>query len=226
MTAACHEDPNVQILRALGITQQNVLAADLCLRPGQLPRFMVDCLVDPDTMLHEVLSFDLVPRPADPKPHPAFDLDALCAQARTRLAGEVDFHATTTLTIYKRETVAIRSRLDKAIEAHKKASSKALASQRREDQPRVVEFNGTAYAWERPTRRHYLMDEAIKACLFQPGEFLTNSAIAERLNVATTVTNFEVLAAALARAGFTPGLEAHGDRRRGWFAPAGQGGQP
>lgn len=129
MTAACYIDPNTQILRAFGITQQRVVAADLSLRPGQPPRFMVDCIADPHTMLHEVLAFDLVPRPPEPEPEPApaLDINAMCADATAVLACEIEFHATTALTVQRRESAAIRTRLDQAMLRRRTKVTAALA---------------------------------------------------------------------------------------------------
>lgn len=120
------KDANAQVLRAFGITQKNIVAADISLRPGQLPRFMVDCLADPATMLHEVLAFDLVPRePVREAPAP-LDLDALCAAARTRLTAEVQHSASMALADQHRESAAIRARMGKASARHSEACVRAL----------------------------------------------------------------------------------------------------
>lgn len=115
MTAACFIDPNTQILRAFGITQQRVVAADLSLRPGQPPRFMVDCVADPHTMLHEVLAFDLVPRPPKPEPASELDLDAMCAAAQQRIADAADSAAYRAKCEHLGESKLIRTRLDQAL---------------------------------------------------------------------------------------------------------------
>lgn len=109
------QDANMQILRAFGITQQRVVAADLSLRPGQLPRFMVDCVADPHTMLHEVLAFDLVPRPPKPEPAPALDLDAMCSAAQQRIAEAADNAAYRAKCEHLGESKLIRARLDQAL---------------------------------------------------------------------------------------------------------------
>ena len=115
MMSTRHIDANTQILRAFGITQQNVLGADLTLRPGQLPRFTVDCLADPHTMLHEVLAFDLVPRPPKPEPAPALDLDAMCAAAQQRISDAADNAAYRAKCEHLGESKLIRTRLDQAL---------------------------------------------------------------------------------------------------------------
>ncbi len=127
MTAARYLDPNTQILRAFGITQQRVVAADLSLRPGKPPRFMVDCIADPHTMLHEVLAFDLVPRPCQPEPTPALDLDAMCAAAQQRIADAADNAAYRAKCEHLGESKLIRTRLDQALLRRRTKVSAALA---------------------------------------------------------------------------------------------------
>ncbi len=127
MNAARHEDPNTQILRAFGITQQRVVAADLSLRPGQLPGFMVDCVADPHTMLHEVLAFDLVPRHPKPEPAPALDLDAMCAAAQQRIAEAADNAAYRAKCEHLGESKLIRARLDQALLRRRTKVTAALA---------------------------------------------------------------------------------------------------
>ncbi len=128
MTSSRYIDANTQILRAFGITQQNVVGADLILRPGQLPRFTVDCLADPDTMLREVLAFDLVPReqPA-PAPRPALDLDAMCAAAQQRIADAADNAAYRAMCEHLAESKSIRTRLDQALQRRRTKATAALA---------------------------------------------------------------------------------------------------
>lgn len=109
------QDVNMQILRAFGITQQRVVAADLSLRPGQPPRLMLDCVADPRTMLHEVLAFDLVPRPPKPEPATALDLDAMCAAAQQRIADAADSAAYRAKCEHLGESKLIRTRLDQAL---------------------------------------------------------------------------------------------------------------
>ncbi len=127
MTTARYIDPNTQILRAFGITQQHVVAADLSLRPGMLPRFTVDCLVGPDTMLHEVLAFDLVPRPPRPEPTPALDLDAMCAAAQRRIAEAAENASYRAKCEHLGESKLIRARLDQALLRRRTKVTAALA---------------------------------------------------------------------------------------------------
>lgn len=118
---------NKAVLKALGITQPHITALQLHMQPTELPRVTLDCLIDARAMLHEVLHFDLVLREdATPAPRPAFDLDALCAQARTRLAGEVHHSASMAQAAHHKESAAILSRLDKAIANHKSETAMAL----------------------------------------------------------------------------------------------------
>ena len=219
------QDANMQILRAFGITQQRVVAADLSLRPGMPPRFMVDCIADPHTMLHEVLAFDLVPRPPKPEPAPALDLDAMCAAAQQRIAEAADNAAYRAKCEHLGDSKLIRARLDKAIDAHKQTARHTLAMLASEDCTAAATFNSKAYAYAVPTRLHHWMDEAIKTCPFTPGEFLTLFEIMARLDLPSTFTNAETLFDALMRAGFTPRRETTGERRRGFIAPA-RGAQP
>ncbi len=221
MTAARHIDPNTQILRAFGITQQRVVAADLSLRPGMPPRFMVDCIADPHTMLHEVLAFDLVPRPPQPEPAPALDLDAVCTAAQLRIAEAAENAAYRAKCEHLGESRLIRARLDRAIDSHKQTARRALAMLASEDGTAAAMFNSRAYEYAVPTRLRHWMDEAIKACPFMPGEFLTLPEIMARLDLRATFTNAETLFDALMRAGFTPRRETTGERRRGLVAPAG-----
>ncbi|WP_462387252.1 hypothetical protein [Acidovorax sp. Q11] len=214
------QDPNMQILRALGITQRRVVAVDLSLRPGQPPRLMLDCVADPRTMLHEVLAFDLVPRPPMPEPAPALDLDAMCAAAKQRIAEAADNAAYRAKCEHLGDSKLIRARLDKAIDAHKQTARRALAMLASEDGTAAATFNSKAYPYAVPTRLHHWMDEAIKACPFTPGEFLTLPEIMARLDMPATYTNAETLFDALMRAGFTPRRETTGHRRRGFIAPA------
>lgn len=122
------DDANTQILRALGINLKNITAADISLRPGELPRLMVDCLADPHTMVHEVLAFDLVPRnqPA-PTPTPALDLDAMCAAAQDRLAFATRISAEWAKEYQREESDAIRTRMDQALRFRKSAARLALS---------------------------------------------------------------------------------------------------
>lgn len=118
---------NKAVLKALGITQPHITALQLHMQPTELPRVTLDCLIDARAMLHEVLHFDLVLREeATPRAAPAFDLDALCAQARTRLAGEVHHSASMALAAHHKGNAAIRARMDKAISTHRAATAKAL----------------------------------------------------------------------------------------------------
>ncbi len=128
MTATRYEkNTNTQILRAFGITQQRVVAADLSLRPGQPPRFMVDCIADPHTMLHEVLTFDLVPRPPEPEPAPALDLDAMCTAAQQRIAEAAENAAYRAKCEHLGESKLIRTRLDQALLRRRTKVTAALA---------------------------------------------------------------------------------------------------
>lgn len=118
---------NEAVLKALGITQPHITALHLYMQPTEQPRVTLDCLIDARAMLHEVSHFDLVLREeATPALRPAFDLDALCAQARTRLAGEVHHSASMALAAHHKGTAAILSRLDKAIANHKSKTAWAL----------------------------------------------------------------------------------------------------
>lgn len=118
---------NEAVLKALGITQPNITALQLYMQPTELPRVTLDCLIDAHAMLHEVSHFDLVLRKeATPAPRQVFDLDVLCAQARTRLAGEVQHSVNTAQAAHHKESAAIRNRMDKAIAAHRAATAKAL----------------------------------------------------------------------------------------------------
>lgn len=127
MTAPRWQDVNTQLLRVLGITQKNTTGVDITVRPSEFPRVTIDCLIDARTMLHEVSHFDLVLREeATPAPRPAFDLDALCAQARTRLTADVQHSASMAQAAHHKESAAIRARMDKALSAHRAATAKAL----------------------------------------------------------------------------------------------------
>lgn len=118
---------NKAVLKALGITQPNIIALRVRVRPRELPLVTMACLIDASAMLHEVSQFDLVLREEPtPAPRPAFDLDALCAQASTRLAGEVQHSASMALAAHHKGTAAILSRLDKAIANHKSKTALAL----------------------------------------------------------------------------------------------------
>lgn len=118
---------NQALLKALGITQPHITALQLHMQPTELPRVTLDCLIDARAMLHEVSHFDLVLRDeATPAPRPAFDLDALCAQARTRLAAEVHHSASMAQAAHHKESAAIRARMDKALCTHRAATAKAL----------------------------------------------------------------------------------------------------
>lgn len=118
---------NQALLKALGITQPHITALQLHMQPTELPRVTLDCLVDARAMLHEVSHFDLVLREdATPAPRPAFDLDALCAQARTRLTAEVHHSASMAQAAHHKESAAIRARMDKALSAHRAATAQAL----------------------------------------------------------------------------------------------------
>lgn len=118
---------NQALLKALGITQPHITALQLHMQPTELPRVTLDCLIDARAMLHEVSHFDLVLREdATPAPRPAFDLDALCAQARTRLTAEVHHSASMAQAAHHKESAAIRARMDKALSAHRAATAQAL----------------------------------------------------------------------------------------------------
>lgn len=118
---------NKAVLKALGITQPNIAALRISMRPNELPLVTMACVIDASAMRHEVLQFDLVLREeATPAPRPAFDLDALCAQARTRLAGEVQHSASMAQAAHHKESAAILSRLDKSIANHKSETAMAL----------------------------------------------------------------------------------------------------
>lgn len=121
------QEANMQILRALGITQRRVVAVDLSLRPGQPPRLMLDCVADPRTMLHEVLAFDLVPRPPQPAVIAALDLDALCAAAQQRIADAADNAAYRAKCEHLGESKLIRTRLDQALLRRRAKVTTALA---------------------------------------------------------------------------------------------------
>lgn len=134
MTSARHIEPNTQILRALGITQQNIVAADLSLRPGEWPRITVDCLADPAAMQHEVLAFDLVPReePA-PAPRQPLDLDAMCAAARERLATATACCAIDELKAWRKESRAIQQRVHAALDRRRREAYEPIHRQTAQD---------------------------------------------------------------------------------------------
>jgi hypothetical protein len=134
MTSARHIEPNTQILRALGITQQNIVAADLSLRPGEWPRITVDCLADPAAMQHEVLAFDLVPRekPA-PAPRQPLDLDAMCAAARERLSTATACSAINELEAWRDESRAIQRRVNAALARRRREAYEAIHRQTAQD---------------------------------------------------------------------------------------------
>lgn len=118
---------NEALLKVLGIQQRNITALQISMHPTKLPVVTLDCLIDARAMLHEVSQFDLVLREdATPAPRPAFDLDALCAQARTRLTAEVHHSASMAQAAHHKESAAIRARMDKALSAHRAATAKAL----------------------------------------------------------------------------------------------------
>ncbi len=82
---------NTQLLRALGVTATGITAADIELRPGLYPLVtysQVVCTVSlpkSGELREELHRYRLVPEAT-----PAFDLDALCNQAREAVAGAVN----------------------------------------------------------------------------------------------------------------------------------------
>lgn len=109
---------NNALLKVLGITEPLITALQIQMHPTNLPVVTMEYLLDGKALEPTAAQFDLVlreePEPA-PAPAPALDLNAMCAAARATLASEVEFHGTTALTMQRRESAAIRTRLDQAL---------------------------------------------------------------------------------------------------------------
>lgn len=107
---------NNALLKVLGITEPLITALQIQMHPIKLPMVTMEYLLDGKALQPTAAQFDLVLREeAAPAPAPKLDLDAMCAAARTTLASEVEFHATTALSVHRRESAAIRTRLDQAL---------------------------------------------------------------------------------------------------------------
>lgn len=120
---------NQALLRALGITQPNVVALQLSMHPRQPPTVTLDCLIDAAALEHEASHFELVlreePKPT-PEPRPALDLDALCAAARQRVANTVALASGIAIGKQLAESKQIRQQLRYACDRYSADAKRAI----------------------------------------------------------------------------------------------------
>ncbi len=120
---------NQALLKALGIDQPLITAVQINMQHGKLPVVTIERHIASDSMLQEVSHFDLVLReeaePA-PAPAPAFDLDAMCASARQRVAETVALSTGYALGQQFAESRQIRMRLGKACERYSAEAKQAI----------------------------------------------------------------------------------------------------
>lgn len=119
---------DTKLLHMLGITQKNVLKADIRLRPDEIATVTLTCAADLDDTQLTTAQFTLWALDPQPKaaPAPSLDLDAMCAAAQERLAKATHLSAEWALQYQREESAAIHVRMDQAIRQHKEAAATAL----------------------------------------------------------------------------------------------------
>lgn len=119
---------DTKLLHMLGITQKNVVKADIRLRHDEIATVTLTCAADLDdtqltTAQFTLWALDPQPRPA---PAPSLDLDAMCSAAQARLARALDRSADRTLAEWRIESDDIHVRMNRALRQHSHATQKAL----------------------------------------------------------------------------------------------------
>lgn len=121
---------NNALLKLLGITEPLITALQIQLHPTKWPVVTMEYLMDGKALQPTAAQFDLVLReeakPA-PAPAPAFDLDAMCAAARQRVADTVALSTRFALGQQLAESRQIRMRLGKACERYSAETEQAIA---------------------------------------------------------------------------------------------------
>lgn len=119
---------DTKLLHMLGITQKNVLKADIRLRHDEIATVTLTCAADLDDTQLTTAQFTLWALDPQPKaaPAPSLDLDAMCAAAQERLAKATRLSAEWAKQYQQEESDAIHVRMNRALRHHKVATAKAL----------------------------------------------------------------------------------------------------
>ncbi len=117
---------DTKLLHMLGITQKNVLKADIRLRHDEIATVTLTCAADLDDTQLTTAQFTLWALDPQPKSAPALDLDAMCAAAQERLAKATRLSAEWAKQYQQEESDAIHVRMNRALRHHKVATAKAL----------------------------------------------------------------------------------------------------
>ncbi|CAN7525375.1 hypothetical protein LJR074_003694 [Acidovorax sp. LjRoot74] len=120
---------DTKLLHMLGITQKNVLKADIRLRHDEIATVTLTCAADLDdtqltTAQFTLWALDPQPKPATP---PSLDLDAMCAAAQERLAKATHLSAEWAKQYQQEESDAIHVRMNRALRHYKAAATLALS---------------------------------------------------------------------------------------------------